>query len=418
MLGSLKAATLNQPSNTEISHTLVRLSKPLFIVAMLVCFLDYPYIPAGPLNLKMAYLIFPLYVPLMLYLKKLMVDRSVLGHSVLLILCVVPSVLWSTDIAISLSFLSGTIVCIVIMWSVYELTKIIGVKTINVMVSFYRATIILTVPLVVLGIEPRGCFTLYEPSAWAIAMIPYYCIAFERLLVSGKRAFIVDGLFILSAIVLSTSVSMVLWCALSFVALALITKRIKFRGILISSCVGVVFLLASYEFNARTGRIFESISGGGDWVNLIMFLTLVGGNRIQRAYMACQVAYDHPFVGVGLGALARFTGLHFNANDFEIMGRSAYDFDPKLPSTNIVLELTAEAGILGIVGFLSLFRFVFRSVRDPESVVFRVSLFVTMVALMTESSYLRPYMWLLFGIALGYGEVCAMNIEENQSLPT
>ena len=86
-------------------------------------------------------------------------------------------------------------------------------RLVDMLVWFYRSTVIVTVPLFVLRLQPRGHFTLYEPSFWAIALIPYYCIAFHKLLTAGKRAFAVDGLFILTAIIISQSASMVIWLA-------------------------------------------------------------------------------------------------------------------------------------------------------------------------------------------------------------
>ncbi len=394
---------------------MMRLSKILFIVSMLVSFLDYPYISVGPLHLKMDYLVFPFYLFLMVYLKKFAIDRSLLTYSALLIVCVLPSVIWSTAVPVSLSFLLGLVICLIVMWSTYELTKRLGQDSIRIMIYFYRATILLTVPLVVLGLQPqshRGSFTLYEPSYWAIALIPYDCIVFYRLLDRKQEKVLVDLMFILAAIILSQSASMVIWCVLSLLLLAVMMNRLHLKVVFLAAVCTALFLFGLYRLNDRTATLFDSIAAVSGWDNIFLLIAFVGGNRLQRAYEGYQAVLQHPFLGVGLGALVNYTSTHFNPNDFTVLGSSASDFDTNGPVTNMFLELWAESGIFGIASFLLLLRLVFKRTNTPEMQAFRVALWVTMLSLMIESSYLRPYMWLLLGVSLGYREVCEL---EHQS---
>jgi hypothetical protein len=47
---------------------------------------------------------------------------------------------------------------------------------------------------------------------------------------------------------------------------------------------------------------------------------------------------------------------------------------------------------------------------------FRIALWVTMLSLMIESSYLRPYVWMLYGISLGLSSL-HMEIKPKRRFP-
>jgi O-antigen ligase len=326
----------------------------------------------------------------------------------LFVVGVLPSVVFSTDIKTSLQFLFGVGVCLIIMGSMYGLTRAIGMRAVGMLVWIYRITVIITIPLFVSGLQYRGHFSLYEASYWAIALIPYYCIAFHKLLKVGKRAFFMDGLFILVAIIISQSVSMVIWVILSFVGLLIAMRMVRIRYVIVAAMTFVILGAVAYKFSTRAEGIFDALWNIADWDSLVSLLILVGGNRLQRALVAYQAFHDHPILGVGLGALKNFTDLHFRAGDFSLTGMSAMDFETSLPATNVLLELAAECGIIGLLAFLVLLRFIFKQCKNKPAVIpFRIALWVTMLSLIFESSYLRPYVWMLYGISLGLSSLHA-----------
>lgn len=381
----------------------------LWVFGVFVCFLDLPAIPIGGSNLKIAYMVFPFIFLFVLSHNGLRFNRRHALLGAMFVASVLPSVVASTDIKISLEFLFGVGVCLLIMGSMYGLARAIGTRIVDMLVLVYRSTVIITLLLVVSRIEWPGHFTLYEPSYWATALIPYYCIAFHRLLTVGKRAFYVDGFFILTAIVISTSASMVIWAALSLVGLLIAMNRLRIRHILVTSLSFAFFGLVLYQFNDRAKNAFDAIWNIADLDSISKIIMMVGGNRLQRVLVAYQALRDHPLFGVGLGTLKKYTDLHFSADDFSIAGTSAADFDTSLPATNILLELSAECGIIGLLAFLVLLRFIFKQSKNKPAVIpFRVALCVTMLSLMIESSYLRPYVWMLYGISLGLSRLHAV----------
>ncbi len=381
---------------------MLNLNKVLFLIGMLVCFIDIPYIPVGDTALKMAYLIFPLYLLIMLYRNRLRLNKRVALVGSIFFAGIIPSVLLSIDIRTSLQFVLGTAVCLVIMSSMYRLSRSLGNETIPLMLIFYRTTIIATIPLVALRLQPRGHFTLYEASYWAIALIPYYCIAFHRLLTQGWQKFRVDGLFMLLAVVLSVSVSMVIWIIVSYVMTSALLGRLKFKLVLGFVLVSSLFFAIAYFTNDRAQRIVSSISSAEDWEAFLNAILLIGGNRVQRVLVAYQAWHNHPIFGVGIGALKQFTGQNFRASDFLLNGQSASDFDTSLPATNMLLELAAETGVIGLIAFLVLLAYIFRECRyRPQMLPFKVAMWLTLLSLIIESTYLRPYVWMLYGITLG-----------------
>jgi O-antigen ligase len=383
----------------------------LWVVGVFVCFSDYPAITIGGAVLKVAYVIFPAISALVLLENRVFVNKKHLILGIMFAGCILPSVVFSTDFSTSLKFLFGVVVCLAIMGSMYNMTRKIGMKAVNLLVWIYRASVIVTIPLFASRLQERGHFTFYEASYWAIALIPYYCIAFHKLLTGRKLAFIVDGAYIATAILISQSASMILWVILSFAGMLIAMKRVRIKYVLGAATVFIVFGVIAYNFNERARVVFDAAGNIADVESIFSVLVLVGGNRVQRVLVAYQAFRDHPFFGVGVGALKNFTDLHFRASDFSILGNSAPDFEVSQPATNVFLELAAECGSVGLIAFLILLRYIFKQCKNKPAVVpFQVALWVTMISLMIESSYLRPYVWMLYGISLG---LCSLQTERS-----
>lgn len=396
---------------------MLRMEPFLFLVGMFVCFMDIPNIPVGGVHLKMPQLVFPLYMPLLLLRYKFRVKKHLTVLGALFLSFLLPSVLFSTNIKISLEYLYAAVISVIIMNSMYRLATQMGSETVELMLWFYRWTVITTVPLVAFRLQERGHYTLYEASYWAIALIPYYCISFNRLFDQGRNAFLWDGLIIVLALVTSSSVSMAIWIVISFLFVAFAKGRLTIKTIVTSGAVIIFLLVGAWIASDRVQSLFQIIADARDWSALPMLLVAAGGNRLQRILIAYRAFVEHPIVGVGPGALLDFASLHYRASDFSIGGMAASDFNTDLPATNAFLELAAEAGIIGFAAFLTLLWFVLRrSAGKPPISPFRISVVVTMLSLTIESSYLRPYVWMLYGITLGLSDACCSDALDHGSL--
>lgn len=380
----------------------------LAFVGITVSCLDIPNIAVGGVHLKVAYVVFPLYLPIILYTSRMRIGASRLVLYALVVALFLPPVLFSTDITVSISYYFGIIICLIVMESMYRLTMLLQVRMIDILIWFYRVTVIVTAPLVFLHLQTRGHFTFYEASYWAIALIPYYCIIFYRLLTRGVRASAIDGAFLLGAIVLSRSLSMVLWCLVSFAFIAIRLKKVGF-GRMVGVVAGLAVLFAfAYAFNTRTQETLHDLISIDNWRSLFAALIFMAGNRVQRVLVAVNACRLHPILGVGPGALTSYAMKHFQRADFSILGVSSGDFKLSQPATNVFLQLWAETGVVGTVSYLSLLVYVFRKVtRKAYALPMEAALWVTMLSLMIESSYIRTYVWMLYGIAIGVAELGA-----------
>ena len=81
---------------------------------------------------------------------------------------------------------------------------------------------------------------------------------------------------------------------------------------------------------------------------------------------------------------------------------SAAGFTTDMNATNAFLEIAAEGGLFSFIGLLSVLIFVARK-RNNETLIkpFKLAFYITSIALLIESSYLRPYVWALYGIIIG-----------------
>ena len=378
----------------------------LAAIGVLVSCMDIPNVAIGGVHLKVAYLIFPLYLPFVLYVSRMRFGATRLGLYALIVVLFAPAVFLSTDIKISLSYFVGILICLMVMETMYRLTMVLRWEMIDVLMWFYRTTVIVTAALVILHLQKRGHFTLYEASYWAIALIPYYCIAFHRVLLKGIRAAWGDALLIVAAIVLSASLSMVLWSLVSFLFVAFRLKRVKLNRIFVM-LLGVVVLLAiAYRFNTRTRQAIDDLADADSWKTFFAAFIFMAGNRAQRVLVAWAVGWIHPIYGVGPGALVSYAMKHFQREDFTIMGISSADFKLSQPATNVFLQLWAETGIIGTFAYLALLVYVFRKIaKKAYAIPIQAALWITMLSLMIESSYIRTYVWMLYGIGLGIAEM-------------
>jgi len=333
--------------------------------------------------------------------------------AVIFLLSFLPSLWNTTNLKSSVAFFAGTFICLTIMLIFAKMTAKIGASFVGLMILFYRFSVFLTAALVFSRIQDRGHFLFYEASYYAIALIPYFCIVFYRMFYFGLRNVLLDLFLILAAIFLSQSVSMFLWCFISLILFYFISGRAKIIHIPIAVFSLLVFIFFIYNVNTRARYILNAsvdvVNNPSQYLNI---LVLVGGNRLQRVFIAYDAFLSHPLFGVGIGALRDYSAKNFNIDDFYLNGLTASDFSEDTNATNVFMEVAAEAGIVGLLGFLLVQVFIWKKNGNAEILrPFKIAFYVTMASLLIESSYLRPYVWALYGIIIGIS-----SIKDNESL--
>jgi O-antigen ligase len=156
--------------------------------------------------------------------------------------------------------------------------------------------------------------------------------------------------------------------------------------------------------------LFGLISDPSNSLSLLIFVV---GNRLQRVLVAYQAFMESPLSGVGLGALKAYSSNNFNADDFSINGVSAYDFIVESNAANVFVEVAAEAGVIGFIGFMAVLFFIQRKKNNHLVLApFKIAFYVTMAALLIDSSYLRTYVWALYGVIIGLSSLEKARVQE------
>lgn len=375
----------------------------LFLIGLLLACSDLANLSMGAFKIKLAYIGFFVYFILFSYFYGFKINRKNLYISIFVILSFFPSLIFSFKFTTSFAFFIGTIICVGIMLTFAKMTAGLGLKVIFLLVAFYRFSVLLSIIFVLLGFQERAHFLLYEPSYYAIVLIPYYCIVFYKLFHRGLGAAFTDIFIIVLAILFSQSFSMVLWCLLSFLIVYFTSGKVNLFYVFFVLIFIILSILFVARFHQRTSDILNSIlSLGNEPSKYINLIVLIGGNRLQRIFIAYDAFLIHPTFGIGIGALKEYSTLNFKEDSFDFDGLSASDFSTEMNATNVFMEVMAEAGIVGLIGFLLLLIFVAKKKSNTRIfLALKISFFVTMISLLIESSYLRPYVWALYGIIIG-----------------
>lgn len=378
------------------------LFKLLFFGFVAAC-MDIPHLEIGGLNIKIAFFVFPIYLTVLFARYGFRMNAGDLVMSGLFIVSVLPSVFYSVSILHSIAFFIGACVCVGAMVATSKIVSRLGADFVRCVILFYRFSVIVTVVLVALRVQQRGCYTFYEPSYYTIALIPYFCVTFYRLSMGPARFAALDCAMILLAIGVSQSFSMALWAFIS-----LFWARIHARKLRLIQVVALLICVmglgyVAYLVDPRTQNfvgIINEFRMDEEWFARIAID--LAGNRVQRIYMAADMIPEHWMAGVGLGVFKKFATNCLETADYSILGMSAYDFTADTNAVCVYLEILAEAGLFGFLGFmLLLFRVYGCGRSNPVSKPITWAFLITSFALIVESSYLRPYVWALYGCVLG-----------------
>ncbi|HCD8046631.1 TPA: hypothetical protein ND634_006166, partial [Klebsiella michiganensis] len=128
------------------------------------------------------------------------------------------------------------------------------------------------------------------------------------------------------------------------------------------------------------------------------------GNRWYRVEMAYQIAKDH-WWGVGIGAYAEYT-LN-TVSQYPFYNSLPWYLKPiGMPAINLYIEMAATSGWIALVIWLIWhYKLLFSNKRKKfKGTVIYYSLLISMIILNIESSFMRPYYWVLIGICMAHND--------------
>lgn len=261
-----------------------------------------------------------------------------------------------------------------------------------------RAQIVLGVVLVLLGVHERARFVYFEPSYLAIGLVPYL---FVSLFWSREKW--LDGIFLLILVIFNQSANMVVAMVVAMLYWLVVNRRVWISVIFLVFAILVGYI--SYRVvldDPASPNHGVAVWVADNGVNLDMIYAIIGraGNRAPRFQAAMEMLQGHWLNGFGPGVYVDITA----NRDFDHITDGLEYLDPAgLPVINVLLEAVSNAGVLAAVVLIVVFLYVMflvivRVNDNDERRVMIGAMLAFGVMLQFESSYLRAYVWLAFGI--------------------
>jgi hypothetical protein len=270
----------------------------------------------------------------------------------------------------------------------------------------YRFQIVIGGVLYFSGMQFRAQVLYYEPSYFAIALIPFIVIVFCDLLKNGikqesstKNTSYIDLILLLVALYTTKSANMILVGMLTAIIVSLYGEgKIKKIIIMFLLFIASWLLLSWYSnnYNDLLSTTFQKIANADSFFDAILERT---GNRWPRAQLTFDTAM-HTFWGVGIGAFKEFTSDNYFPKFVEI---PAYYSPLANEAVNIYFEIAASCGWIALAIWLFFHFNMLKKISSDErnARILVCSLIVAMLALFIESNFLRPYYWMLIGMVMG-----------------
>lgn len=256
----------------------------------------------------------------------------------------------------------------------------------------------------------RGQALAYEPSYFALYMIPYVFYTNAKALFEGKaflRLIIINGLLLVST---STSA---FFAYFIFGAVVLFIEpffREKLMGRLLKiSCLfsGMFFLLFFFFQDFFLETFWKFFRKG--FMGHHSFVERLEG--IQRGW---RVFCEHPWFGVGVGGMdpTAYLDVYGGKEPFFLNNPTVEQFKEFEP-TNVGTEILSSLGIVGTCFLLGFFLIYFRRILSPfalknlpqeergELYALFVSILVMLIVLQFNQNLFRSYVWIHLGFSLG-----------------
>lgn len=280
----------------------------------------------------------------------------------------------------------------------YVLTTVLQERVWTALLWGGRVQIILAIGLVLLGFHERAQFIYFEPSYLAIGLVPYL---FATLYWSGKKW--LDAGFLMALLIFNQSANMMV-AILVAILFWLFTNRRKWLS---ASLVALVFLAGYSIYKVALGDPSNPNHGVATWIadegiSLDMFTAVLSraGNRVPRIQAALEMLDGHWLAGFGPSVYIELTA---NRSFMHLTDGLVYLDPAGLPVVNVLLEAVTNAGVaaaaLLVFIFLHVIHLVFTRVSNKlERNLMIGALLAFALMLQFESSYLRAYVWLAFGV--------------------
>lgn len=260
-----------------------------------------------------------------------------------------------------------------------------------------RVQIVVAVILVAIGVHERARFIYFEPSYFAMGLVPYiFCAVFR----SKQRAF--DAGLISLGVIFSQSANLLI--ALLIVGIFWLISNRKVVTTLLLLLVAAIVASVGFinalndQSNPNHGVVAWIADNGINW-DLVEVILTRSGNRIPRIQAAIEVIGSEWIFGLGPG---NYSDLSEKFQFDELSGGLEYLDPTGMPVINVLLEATANAGIFAaaiiLVIYLYYLRRAWRTTAGKQRLVILGSLITYGVMLQFESSYLRAYVWMAFGV--------------------
>ena len=269
-----------------------------------------------------------------------------------------------------------------------------------------RLQIIIGAILIFIFQGERLSFTYYEPSYMAVGLIPF--MVFSLL---NNKIQVIDMLCISLFVALGQSALFVI-LLLIVLSVRLFQNTGAYKILLTASfllAAIAIFVIDSYVNESRANHVLiKTIIDDG--VDFFVFLDR-GGNRFPRMEAAYDVFSKNILLGVGPGNYSNY----ISSVDFSYITRGIPWLEVhNQPPVNIFLEAGVNAGILPAFIMLVVFsRFAFLSYFLCNDRRYFMIIILVFVAGFLETSYLRAYCWLFFGVVAGH----AANFKKTFRLP-
>lgn len=316
----------------------------------------------------------------------------------------------SVDMAISAYYLCWEFFSFIVIYGVFKsITKEYGFYFISRCYLYsFRIQIIISAVFYLLLKTEDGRISLYyyEPSYYAIAAIPYVCIAISSLFDRTVKNLWLDLFLVAVLLIVTKSANLMLIIMLTFTFLFFFSKQIKFFkklkvvSILIFVCFAfglTIFILN--ENNLIISSAYNILTSD----NALDAILLRTGNRWPRIELTLDVI-RHVFpYGIGPGTFKDFTFFYIPHTDYS---HGIPWLNPVgKPAVCIWLEVLVECGLLGALGFYGLSLLVLWKaisiLKNKNMLMPLCTLLVFCISLSFESSYLRLYFWAFLGIVGG-----------------
>lgn len=233
----------------------------------------------------------------------------------------------------------------------------------------------------------RPAIWFYEPSYLATYFSAYLAISFYLLTSLKKKKYIYHTINSILSIVVITSSTGYLAIGFSIMLISIINirnimkinKKVLVYILLTIITLGVLLYILDLNFiNVFLGRIFTS------------GISQASGGRVQSWKETFDVFLNNPFIGIGPNAYPVYS-------------------NTGLPPYNVSLELLANVGMVGFIAFYSFFiNIIFTCYKSGKeknnhfNISIVMGLIVFIVTLQANQNYMRLYLWMLLGIALGF----------------